>query len=293
MDSNSFSINNGVLKIEVNQKGAELSSVLQLNNQFEFMWNANPAVWNRHAPVLFPIVGKLNNNKVLINNSLHEMGQHGFARDCNFELVNKTETELQFLLKSNEQTLVKYPFQFELSIIYGFTNESNQLKVTYKIVNKCDKEMPFSIGAHPGFRLPVPDLSEYEIDFFDANTIERHLLLDGLFNHQTETLSLTNHKLNLGEEVFEKDAIVLKNCASKTVSLNHKKSNFKVSCSFTDFTDLGIWAKKGNHQFVCLEPWLGYADDIGFDGDINLKKGIVKLPKNETFEAAYFLNFTS
>jgi len=293
MDSNSFSINNGVLKIEVNQKGAELSSVLQLNNQFEFMWNANPAVWNRHAPVLFPIVGKLNNNKVLINNSLYEMGQHGFARDCDFDLVNKTETELKFLLKSNEQSLVKYPFQFELCIIYGFTPESNQLKITYKIVNKSDKEMPFSIGAHPGFRLPVPDLNEYEIDFFDANTIERHLLLDGLFNLQTETLPLTNHKLNLSEEVFDKDAIVLKNCTSKTISLNHKKSNFKVSCSFTDFTDLGIWAKKGNHQFVCLEPWLGYADDIGFDGDINLKKGIVKLPKNETFEAAYFLNFTS
>lgn len=293
MVSNSFSINNGVLKIEVNQKGAELSSVLQLNNQFEFMWNANPAIWNRHAPVLFPIVGKLNNNKILINNSLYEMGQHGFARDCDFDLVTKTENKLQFSLKSNANTLVKYPFDFELLIGYSFTEIPNQIKVTYQICNQSTIEMPFSIGAHPGFRLPIPDLNEYEIDFFDANSIERYLLLDGLFNHQTETLPLTNHKLSLSEEVFDKDAIVLKNWPSKTISLNHKKSDYKVTCSFTDFTDLGIWAKKGNHQFVCLEPWLGYADDIGFDGDINLKKGIIKLPKNETFEASYFLNFAS
>jgi galactose mutarotase-like enzyme len=293
MDKNVFEISNGVLKIEINKKGAELNSVRQLNNQYEFMWNANPAIWNRHAPVLFPIVGKLNNNKVLINSNFYEMGQHGFARDCDFDLANKTETELQFLLKSNEQTLTKFPFQFELYIIYAFTHESNQLKVTYKIVNKSALEMPFSIGAHPGFMLPVANLNEFEIDFFEGNSIERHLLADGLFNNKTETLPLINHKLSLSEEVFDKDAIVIKNCASKTISLNHKNSNFKVSCSFNDFTDLGIWAKKGNHHFVCLEPWLGYADDIGFEGDISSKKGIIILPKGDTFEASYYLNFTS
>ncbi len=293
MDNSSFSIDNGNLKIKVNKKGAELASVLQLNNQYEFMWNANPTVWNRHAPVLFPIVGKLNNNKVLINNSLYEMGQHGFARDCDFELVNKSETELQFLLKSNEQTLIKYPFQFELYIIYGFTNESNQLKVTYKIVNNSASKMPFSIGAHPGFMMPVANLNEFEIDFFEGDSIERHLLADGLFNNETETLVISNHKLSLSEQVFDKDAIVIKNCKSKTISLNHKNSNFKVSCSFNDFTDLGIWAKKGNHNFVCLEPWLGYADEVGFEGDIATKKGIIQLSEGNIFEASYYLNFTS
>jgi galactose mutarotase-like enzyme len=277
----------------VNKKGAELASVLQLNNQFEFMWNADALVWNRHAPVLFPIVGKLNDNKVLIDNNLFEMGQHGFARDCNFNLALKTETELQFLLQSNAQTLLKYPFDFELYIIYGFTSVANQLKITYKIINKSTDKMPFSIGAHPAFRLPVANLNEYEIDFFDVDSIERHLLLDGLFINKTEILPLINHKLDLNEQVFEKDAIVLKKCISKTVSLNHKNSNFKVSCSFTNFSDLGIWAKKGNNNFVCLEPWLGYADDFGFKGDINIKKGIIKLPKGDIFKVSYFLNFTS
>lgn len=293
MDNRSFSIDNGNLKIKVNKKGAELASVLQLNNQYEFMWNANSSVWNRHAPILFPIVGKLNNNKVLINNGIYEMSQHGFARDCDFELVNKTDTELQFLLKSNEQTIEKYPFQFDLYIIYGFTSESNELKITYKTVNNSETEMPFSIGAHPGFMLPVANLNEFEIDFFEGNFIERHLLADGLFNNETETLLLTNSKLNLSEEVFDKDAIVIKNSKSKTISLNHKNSNFKVSCSFNDFTDLGIWAKKGNHNFVCLEPWLGYADESGFEGEIATKKGIIQLPKGNIFEASYYLKFTS
>lgn len=221
------------------------------------------------------------------------MGQHGFARDCEFDLVSKTETELQFLLKSNEHTLIKYPFHFELYIIYSFTTDSNQLKITYKVVNKSETEMYFSIGAHPGFRLPVANLNEYEIDFFDTNIIERHLLLDGLYNYETETIYLTNNILNLNNKLFDKDAIVIKECTSKKIVLKHKNSNYKVACSFNDFTDLGIWAKKGNADFVCLEPWLGYADYIDFEHNISLKKGILSLQANHIFEASYFLTFTS
>jgi galactose mutarotase-like enzyme len=293
MSNQIFSINNEHLNILVNKNGAELSSVLQLNNQFEFMWNANPAVWNRHAPVLFPIVGKLNNNKILINDNLYEMGQHGFARDCEFELVNKTNFSLTFLLDSNSKTIEKYPFNFKLFIIYSFTQNKNQLQITYKIENNSSAEMPFSIGAHPGFKLPVADLNQYEINFNSLNKIERHLLKDGLFNNETETINLVNHHLNLSKELFDKDAIVIKDCATKKIALKHKFSNYEVSCELNDFTDFGIWAKKGNEDFVCLEPWLGYADNIDFEGNIDDKKGIIKLAANSSFEASYYLNFNS
>ena len=293
MNNQNFSINNGFLNVSVNKFGAELSSVLQINNQFEFMWNANPTIWNRHAPVLFPIVGKINENKVSINGANYEMGQHGFARDCEFELVNETTNSLTFLLESNTETLEKYPFHFNLYIVYSFTENANQLKITYKIDNISSTEMPFSIGAHPGFKLPVADLYQYEIDFYSLNNIERHLLKDGLFNNETESIALENHHLNLSKELFDKDAIVLKDCGTKKISLKHKLSNYEVSCEFNDFTDFGIWAKKGNEDFVCLEPWLGFADNIGFEGDFFTKKGIIILPENEIFEASYFLNFSS
>jgi len=293
MDNQIFSINNRFLNISVNKNGAELASVMQLNNQFEFIWNANPTVWNRHAPVLFPIVGKLKNNKISINGILYEMNQHGFARDSNFELINKTAESMTFLLQSNFETLEKYPFEFQFYINYSFTEITNQLKITYKIANNSNVEMPFSIGAHPGFKLPITDLNQYDINFYSLNNIERHLLEDGLFNYETEHIKLENHLLKLNTELFDKDAIVLKNCTTKKITLKHKFSSYEVSCEFNDFNDLGIWAKKGNQAFICLEPWLGYSDYIDADGEINNKKGIIKLAVNETFEASYFLNFNS
>lgn len=293
MDNQIFSINNRFLSISVNKNGAELASVMQLDNQFEFIWNANPAVWNRHAPVLFPIVGKLKNNKISINGNLFEMSQHGFARDSSFELVNKTEKSLTFLMHSNIETLEKYPFEFKFYIIYSFTEITNQLKITYKITNNSTVEMPFSIGAHPAFKLPIPDLNQYDINFYSLNHIERHLLKDGLFNYETENIKLENHLLKLNPELFDKDAIVLKNTSTKKIALKHQFSNYEVSCEFNDFNDLGIWAKKGNQAFICLEPWLGFSDNIDADGEINNKKGIIILPVNETFEASYFLNLNS
>jgi galactose mutarotase-like enzyme len=277
----------------VNKNGAELASVMQLDNQFEFLWNANPTVWNRHAPVLFPIVGKLKNNKISINGNFYEMTQHGFARDSNFELINKTEKSLTFLLQSNLETLKKYPFEFHFYIIYSFTEISNQLEITYKITNNSTVEMPFSIGAHPGFKLPIPDLNQYEINFERLSNVERHLLLDGLFNGKTENIKLENHTLKLNTALFEKDAIVLKNCTTKKIALKHHFSNYEISCEFNDFNDFGIWAKKGNQEFICLEPWIGYSDNIYADCEIADKKGIIILPVNETFEASYFLNFSS
>ena len=121
----------------------------------------------------------------------------------------------------------------------------------------------------------------------------RHLLVDGLFNNKTEVINLANNSLTLSKEIFDKDAIVLKNCNSKKIILKHKNSSFKIECLFNDFNDLGIWAKKGNEDFICLEPWLGFSDEIGFCDDIVNKKGIVKLAANNIFEASYYLNFTS
>jgi len=252
MNDQTFSINNSLLSISVNKNGAELASVLQLDNQFEFIWNANPTVWNRHAPVLFPIIGKLKNNKISINGILYEMSQHGFARDCDFELINKTEESLTFLLVSNLKTHEKYPFEFQFYIIYSFTEITNQLKITYRVTNNSTIEMPFSIGAHPGFKLPIPDLNQYNIDFYYLNDIERHLLVEGLFNNEKENIKLENHQLKLNTELFDNDAIVLKNCATKKIALKHQYSNYEVSCEFNDFKDLGIWAKKGNQEFICL-----------------------------------------
>ncbi len=287
-----FSISNGCLVLLANSKGAELNSVKNSKHNYEFIWQANADVWNRHAPVLFPIVGKLNNNQTEIDGNYYQMSQHGFARDCDFEMINQSASELSFKLVATPETLVLYPFNFELIITYSFTDVANQIKVTYRVNNLSDKNMPFSIGAHPGFQLPVMDLSEYEIDFYSINSFQKELLSNGLFANKTEEVKLNNAKLPLQEDSFSKDAIVIKDIIVKKIKLNHLHSDFAVEMQFNDFTDLGIWSKINCQEFICLEPWLGYADHVGYTGNLYNKKGIILLEPNQSHTASYFISFS-
>ena len=153
------------LSVKFKTRGAELCSVKNKNGT-EFIWQANPDVWPRHAPVLFPIVGKLINNKYEYNNKTYELGQHGFARDLDFELIEKTDTLCCFELKTTHLTLSKYPFDFSLRIIYEL--RENVLITTYHINNPSENILPFSIGEHPGFMcllLPGENFEDYYLEF--------------------------------------------------------------------------------------------------------------------------------
>lgn len=287
-----FSITNGCLEFSANSKGAELSSVKNTKHNYEFIWQANADVWNRHAPVLFPIVGKLNNNQTEIDGNYYHMLQHGFARDCDFEMINQSDSELSFKLVANRETLTLYPFNFELIVTYSFTEVINQIKVTYVVNNLNNKVMPFSIGAHPGFQLPVKDLSEYEIDFYTIDSFQKELLSNGLFAEETEEVKLNKAKLALQKDSFSKDAIVIKDIVAKKIKLNHLHSDFAVEMQFNDFTDLGIWSKTNCQEFICLEPWLGYADNVRYTGTLYNKKGIILLGPNQSYTASYFISFS-
>ncbi|MES2727059.1 MAG: aldose 1-epimerase family protein [Bacteroidota bacterium] len=287
-----FSITNGCLELSANSKGAELSSVKNRKHNYEFIWQANADVWNRHAPILFPIVGKLNNNQTEIDGNYYSMSQHGFARDCNFEMIDQSTNELSFKLLASPETRVLYPFDFELIVTYSFTDIANQIKVTYHVNNLSDKAMPFSIGAHPGFQLPVKDLSQYEIDFYTIDSFQKELLSNGLFAEKAEEVKLKNSKLTLQADSFSKDAIVIKDIVAKKIKLNHLHSDFAIEMAFNDFTDLGIWSKTNCQEFICLEPWLGYADNVGYTGNMYNKKGIVLLESSQSYTASYFMSFS-
>ncbi|MCG9879343.1 MAG: aldose 1-epimerase family protein, partial [Bacteroidia bacterium] len=202
--STSYQISSENLKISVSEKGAELISVRDVLTNYEFIWQANPAVWGRYAPVLFPIVGKLNQNKITINHQVFEMSQHGFARDCSFEMIELYTDLLKFMLSSNENTLQHYPYHFKFFISYEVIK--NALKIEYTILNEDSQRMYFSVGAHPGFNLPVHDLSKFAIQFEKEENLDRYLLHDGLQTKETENIGSNQSVLNLNSDLFEKDA---------------------------------------------------------------------------------------
>lgn len=270
-------IENEYISVGISHAGAELNSVFHKLQQKEYLWQGSDAWWPRKAPVLFPVVGKLNNNSFSLNGKSFSLPQHGFARDETFSVLEQKSDMILFILRSDEQSLTRYPFPFELLIRYELN--ARTLNVTYEVRNTGTETMYFSIGAHPGFNCPLnadERFSDYYLEFEKEETLERHLLTEGTFNGATERVMSNAKILPLDEELFRKDAIVFKNMKSERICLKSKRSDYSLEFAFKDFPYFGIWTKPGA-PFICLEPWCGIADNMNFKGGLKDKEGIVSL----------------
>ncbi len=222
-------IKNTFLTATINSFGAELCS-LKNNENKEYIWEGNPDFWGKHSPILFPIVGTLKNNSYQYNETEYHLSRHGFARDMDFELVDKKENSVTFSIQSSEETLKVYPFIFELQIIY--TLDENSLNIEYKVINNGKSKMPFSIGAHPAFALPG-NFENYAIQFEKEESLEYYLLENDLISNKTKTLEVQNKLVPLNYELFENDALIFKTLESNSVTILENKNpllrvNFKI-----------------------------------------------------------------
>lgn len=266
--------------VQINHLGAELCSFS--NNNVEFIWNANPKYWGKHSPVLFPIVGALKNNSFLFKNREYKLSRHGFARDLEFELIKKQDNRAIFSLKSSEETLKKYPFEFDLQIIYTLVNKC--LTIEYLVKNNNKITMPFAIGAHPAFCLK-DYFENYTIELEKDESLDYFLLEDDLISSKTKKLKTKDKQFKLNYELFANDALVFKHIKSKSLLvLNKSKPIFKVE--FVDFPNLGIWTKN-NAPFICIEPWFGYSDTSESSGNLFEKEGIQILNPDEIFNCKF------
>lgn len=284
------SLSSAHLTVKFKKQGAELCSVKNKTGT-EFIWQGNPDVWPRHAPVLFPIVGRLANNKYNENGVDFELGQHGFARDMVFNLVEQTDDSCCFELQANESSKKNYPFDFNLKI--GYQLNGSILTTTYKIYNPSSAMLPFSIGAHPGFRCPLLNHETFEDYYirFEGNNYELSLLSNGLRTGQKKTLLLTNKTLDLNPELFNNDALVFENRQINTISLCSKKSAHCITLSSVNWPYFGIWTKRGCTEFICLEPWHGIADLESANGELQSKEGLHWLAPKSEFSAFFSLEF--
>ncbi|WP_026209523.1 aldose 1-epimerase family protein [Cytophaga aurantiaca] len=281
-------LENALMKVEVSDQGAELQSIFNKQNQIEYLWQGEASVWPRKAPVLFPIVGKVKDNTYIFNQQAYSLPQHGFARDRAFKLIASTSTSCTYRLTSSDETIYIYPFAFELDIIYSI--DDARLNVAYRIHNPSDqKELYFSIGAHPGFRCPLVEgekFEDYYLEFEKAEKLNRILLDGGLRGDETEAVALTNNKLPLTVDLFgPKDAIVVSGLNSERISLKSTKSAHGLHFNYKNYPWFGIWSKPG--PFVCLEPWMGVADDIHSTGDFTKKESIQKLKPESEVQYSY------
>lgn len=274
-------IKNSNLTAEINPFGAELIS-LKNNNNREYIWEGNPTYWGKHSPILFPIVGTLKNNSFYHKGTEYQLSRHGFAREMTFNLIEKTENKATFSIQSNKDTLKKYPFDFELQLIYSV--EGNSLTIEYKVINSGKETIPFSIGAHPAFALPQK-FENYSMLFEQTTPLKYYLLENDLISCQTKNIELNENQIPLTYDLFKNDALIFKTLQSNSLTIL-ENSNPLLKVSFEDFPSLGIWTKM-NAPFLCIEPWFGYSDTEESNGNLFEKEGIQLLEENKIFHSKF------
>ena len=260
-------IENDYLRVSVDDHGAELCSIFDKIHNREVIWQADPAYWKRHAPVLFPNVGRHFEDHYRINGTEYPSKQHGFARDSEFTCVDMTADSITHKLKSSDATKENYPYDFELKIKHVL--EKNQVSVCWEVVNHSNETMYFTIGGHPAFNVPAQGNNDKKEDYlltFNGEKSLTYLLLDPssgtALPDQTKTLELTDGTCHIDAHMFDNDALVFDNQIEKAgIAFPDGTPYLELTCH--RFPNFGIWSVPGS-SFVCLEPWMGRCDDCGF-----------------------------
>ena len=283
-------LKNEMLTIQVSEHGAELQSIRK--DDYEYLWQGNPEYWGRRSPVLFPIVGSVWEKCFRVDGKVYEMGQHGFARDMDFELVSAADTEVWYRLESSEKTLSAYPWPFVLEI--GYRLEGSSVEVLWKVTNPGDTEMFFQIGAHPAFNYPGydPDAVDRGVVAFDRNdNLQRSGFKGkGCVDPQARfPIPLSDDgMLRLKRDTFDDiDTLMLENDqVHKIVFLKNDSSPY-LTVTF-DAPVVAIWSPpKRNAPFFCIEPWYGRCDRADFTGEFKDRDWVNALAPGATFAASY------
>lgn len=282
-------LENDCLRVTVADEGAELISVWDKTAGVERIWTAEPEIWNRHAPILFPFVGKVYEGKYRIGAQEYPMKtQHGFARDQVFSCVEETELSVTHCLMATDATRAVYPFEFKLTVCHRLAGK--QLAIEWTIENLGVEKMYFSIGGHPGLLMPKGARKEDCLMFFPGMQELKYLSANdaGYILPQIRTLPLRD-----GYAAWQDDipaTWIFEDHQVKTVGIAGPDGAPYVTMHCEDFPMLAIWANPEG-PFICLEPWVGRADDDGFVGTVEQKKDMQALTAGEKQEIAYSIEF--
>lgn len=281
-------IENEHLRALISEHGAELTSLVERESSREYVWNGDARYWKRHAPVLFPIEGKLRDDRYVAGGREYHMTQHGFARDSDFDVCENSGNRVVLELRSSEQTKKVYPYDFCLKITYEL--EGHVLKTGYEVENTGSGTMYFGLGAHPAFSTLLKkndSFDDYEIEI-EPTTLTRIPLKNSLIDPKN-AYEETCRTLPVTHELFRNDALIYdlkqKPCS---FTLKSRKHGHGVTVSSPDSKALGVWSSwPAEGQFVCIEPWWSVADTIDSDGNFETKYYTNSLDEGSAFHAGF------
>ena len=270
-----ISIQSAGLSADIDPFGAQLSALRDARRR-DLLWNGDPTVWAGRAPILFPIVGMLNKGQYRLNGRTYALPKHGFARHSLFEVAERSASSVTFHLRWSEATLAVYPFRFELDVRFSLEETTLAVSATVKNLDP-DGEMPFSFGFHPALCWPLPygqPRTDHVITF-DQNEPApmRRIDENGLVKPDAYPSPVVGRALRLRDELFIEDALIFDQIRSRRLRYGGKTGPF-LDIGFPDTERLGVWTKP-RADYICIEPWHGWADLEGFEGDLWAKSGIL------------------
>lgn len=282
-----YTLKNEHLTVTVNDMGAELWSIT--HRGAEYVWQGDATYWTGHAYNLFPICGRLTGGKYTWAGKEYEMNLHGFARKSQYTMVAQTDNSLTFRLETSEKSLAAYPFDFCLDLTY--TLEGKTLRTAFHVTNRGGEAMPFAVGAHPGFNLPLGGegcFEDWRLEFgCKKDDVRRFIMSDTCYLTRENSVPF-EHMVDgkiipLRHDLFDNDAFFLENVCRK-VTLCSDKSDRSVTMEYPDMTYLGVWhAPKTEAPYVCIEPWTSLPDYDCEPGDFATKRDMMFLPAGQSY----------
>jgi len=285
-----ITLKNKYLSVNINPMGAEVVSIIK--NNYEYLWQKNPDIWNGQAPNLFPLIGRLKDEEYEYNNELYKIKIHGFAKFSMFEVIEKNDNYVSLRITGSNDTYSMYPFDFDFIVSYELMD--NIIKKQYMTINNGYKTMYYEVGGHEGYNLTFENnkiMDDYYIKFSDNSVYTYTTDSVIMVNKDLKKIDMIDKKLHLKPEVFKNDALIL-DCSrlkDRNVTLECGKKSRKVKVTFDDFDYLGIWTRPLYSNYVCIEPWSSLPDCNFIDKKLENKIGIRSLLPKKTEVLEYLI----
>lgn len=284
-----YTIDNGCLKLTVDSMGAQIMNLVSRDGT-EYIWQGDPNTWKSRSPVLFPFIGRLTDNTYRYKGKVYPLTIHGFAKLHEFAVTEQTIDTLTFELCSNDQTLEQYPFDFVFRVIHKL--KENTLSITYSVTNKSNEVMPYAIGGHPGFNVPLTDgetFEDYDLVFGAPCQPSRIGFTETCYvsDYDTPFPLEDGVRLPLRHDMFDDDAIVLKH-AAREVTLKSRVFGRGVKASYPDMPYIGFWHwPKAETPYVCIEPWSSLPSRQDVVEEFSCKSDMLQLAPGATRDTTW------
>lgn len=283
-----LTIESSNFKVEINELGAELTHLENKQDHFNYLWSGD--AWKRHAPILFPSIGKSYEDKYRIGTKEYPMKQHGFARDYEWEVKEQGPNFVTLTFEGNDETKKMYPFDYTLSVNYSVDDQG--VKVHYALTNHSPDNLAFSLGAHPAFNVPLAGAGEFADYYLDFGENTKELNTYGIDpapfrNGARGKVILASGKLPLTRDFFRNGLIVFDQ-PSQQVTLRSEKTSHYVTVQSSEFPYMTLWTvEDGSGEFICIEPFAGLPDQYGDVHELFTKEGNQVLASHHRFSINY------